>query len=405
MKKKILFVSVNRHQNNYFKIIGNYLSEDYDVTIIDYRLRDYLDILLPTVKKYPELLTPAILEKIIYFSQKKGDIRTDFDSLRKFLHDKKQLIKGAKRTFTYFYNYIRNNKIDMVCVWNGNGAERSAVMESAKALEAKTIFFENGLLPNTSTMDPKGVNYSGILSNKNDAFFRAVVVKEDKLKALFNEQLIPRAQKRKWYQKTKLPASSAETLSLDSPYVFVPFQVHDDTQVIIHSPYIRNMEELTAWVAAAVKRNNQTHNDNLRIIIKEHPSDSGRTNYDSLKKIYPEITFLKTYSTEALINNAKAIITINSSVGIESLLKHKKVITLGNAAYSIDGVVKQASSVDELASALNYLETSVDEDLINHFLYYIRYIYSVEGSWRNPSEAHLKSVKQRVDDVFAGVFF
>lgn len=404
MKKKILFVSVNRHQNSYFKIIGNYLSEDYDVTIVDYRIRDYLDTLLPTVKKYPESLTPAIIEKIIHFSQKKGEIRADFGCLRKFLHDKKQLVKGAKRTFTYFYHYIRDNKIDMVCVWNGNGAERAAVMEAAKALETKTVFFENGLLPNTSTMDPEGVNYAGILSHKNAAFFRNVVVKGDKLDALFREQLIPRAPKRKWYQKTKAPASS-EALSLDFSYVFVPFQVHDDTQVIIHSPYIRDMKELTAWVAESVKRHNQTNNDNLRIIIKEHPSDSGRTNYDSLKKMYPEITFLRTYSTEALINKAKAVITINSSVGIESLLKHKKVITLGNAGYSIDGIVKKASSIEDLASALDCIETNVDKNLINHFLYYIRYIYSVEGSWRRPSEIHLQSVKKRIEDIFAGTFY
>ena len=105
-----------------------------------------------------------------------------------------------------------------------------------------------------------------------------------------------------------------------------------------------------------------------------------------------------------MINNAKAVITINSSVGIESLLKHKNVITLGNAAYSIDGVVKQASSIDELALALDSLESSADEDLINHFLYYIRYIYSVEGSWRTPSEIHLQSVKKRINEIFAGDF-
>lgn len=320
------------------------------------------------------------------------------------MHDKNQLIKGAKRTFTYFYHYILDNKIDMVCIWNGNGAERAAVMEAAKAIGAKTVFFENGLLPNTTTVDPEGVNYSGIISHKTASFFRNVVIQQDKLNNLFREQLIPRAQKRKWYQKAKAPLPT-EKSSLDIPYVFVPFQVHDDTQIIIHSPYIRNMEELTALVAEAVKKHNQNCNDNLNIIAKEHPSDSGRTNYDSLKKRYPEISFLNNHSTEDLISNAKAVITINSSVGIESLLKHKKVITLGNSAYSIDGIVKQARSIDELASALDSIETKVDEDLINSVLYYIRYIYSVEGSWRNPSEIHLQNIKKRVEAIFTGLFY
>ena len=405
MKKKILFVSINRHQREYFTKIGEYLANSYDVTLIDYSFRHYIDALLPVVKEYPAALTQEVLDKIIRFSFKKGTIRTDFDRFRKFLHTEKQLVKGARRTFTYFYEYIQKNKIDMVCIWNGNSSERAAVMEAAKALGVKTIYFENGLLPNTTTADPEGVNYSGILARKTSSFFKNISMDSAKLESLFKEQLIPRAQKRKWYQNAN-PAkpSSNEVADLTKPYIFVPFQVHDDTQVIIHSPYIRDMKELTVWVADAVKRHNQTHNDNLRIIIKEHPSDFGRANYDSLKKMYPEITFLKTYPTEALINKAKAVITINSSVGIESLLKHKKVITLGNAAYSIDGVVKQASGIDELASALDSLETSVDKDLINHFLYYIRYIYSVEGSWRTPSEIHLQSVKKRVKDIFAGTF-
>ena len=406
MKKKILFVSVNRHQNNYFAALGKYLAKTYDVTLIDYSLRHYFDTLLPAVKDYPEELTPEVLRKIIRFSQKKGEIRTDFDRFRKFLHTKKQLIKGAKRTFTYFYHYIRNNKIDMVCIWNGNGAERAAVMEAAKAVGVKTVYFENGLLPNTTTMDPEGVNYSGILAHKTSPFFKNIKMASDKLERLFQEQLIPRAQKRKWYQNAK-PAKPApdEVVDLTKPYVFVPFQVHDDTQVIIHSPYLRDMEELTKWVAQAVRQHNETSREKLRIIIKEHPSDSGRTNYSLLKATYPEITFLKAYSTETLIEKAKVVITINSSVGIEALLKHKKVITLGNAAYSIDGIVMRASSTDELALGLDALEAAVDEDLINHFLYYIRYIYSVQGSWRNPSETHLQSVKKRVKDIIDGCFF
>lgn len=406
MKKKILFVSVNRHQKRYFATLCHYLENDYEVELIDYSLRHYFDALLPIGEDCPKELTQDVLNKIINFSQRKREIRTDFDRFRKFLYAEKQLIKGARRTFNYFYQYIQKNKIDMVCIWNGNSVERAAVMEAAKAVRVKTIYFENGLLPNTTTADPEGVNYSGILAHKTSAFFKNIKLDSDKLECLFQEQLIPRAQKRKWYQNAK-PAKPApdEVVDLTKPYVFVPFQVHDDTQVIIHSPYLGDMQELTTWVAKAVRQHNETSREKLHIIIKEHPSDSGRTNYSSLKATYPEITFLQSYSTEALIEKAKVVITINSSVGIESLLKHKKVITLGNAAYSIDGIVTRASSIDEIALALDALEASVDKDLINHFLYYIRYVYSIEGSWRNPSEIHLQNVKKRVEAILEGVFY
>ena len=192
-----------------------------------------------------------------------------------------------------------------------------------------------------------------------------------------------------------------ELPDLDSPYIFVPFQLHDDSQIILHSPYLHSMAELTEWVASAVRQYNAKYDQALRIIIKEHPSDYGRQNYDSLREQYPEITFLKQFSTEQLIERASAVVTINSTVGMEALLKHKNVIVLGNATYAIDGIAQHAASVDALANALIQLETTHDDDLINRFLYYIRYCYSIEGSWRNPTEAHYASVSKHIADIMA----
>ena len=64
----------------------------------------------------------------------------------------------------------------MVCIWNGSSVERAAVMEAAKVYGAKTCFFENGLLPNTTTLDPKGVNAAGILSEKTADFFYRISI-------------------------------------------------------------------------------------------------------------------------------------------------------------------------------------------------------------------------------------
>lgn len=406
MKKKILFVSVNRHQKTYFKTLGNYLSNEYAIKLMDYNFRYYLDAMLSTEESCPEVLTKELIAKIIRFSLKKGEIRTDFDVFRKFLHSRRQLERSAKRVFTYFYNYLTENKVDIVCVWNGNSVERAAIIEAAKALGKKTIFFENGLLPNTTTMDPIGVNYFGTLLQKNSSFFKKVVPDPAKLQNLFAEQLVPRGQKHRWYQRNASPSSlQADPVDLSLPYIFVPFQVHDDTQVVIHSPHIHDMQELTAWVAKAVARHNETSGDNLRIIIKEHPSDNGRIDYTALRNNYPEITFVQNLNTETLINNAKAVVTINSSVGIESLLKHKKVIALGNSGYSIEGIVKRAASIEELTSALDTLDSPVDEELINNFLYYVRYVYSVAGSWCAPSPLHLQSVRKRVKEISEGLPF
>ena len=159
------------------------------------------------------------------------------------------------------------------------------------------------------------------------------------------------------------------------------------------------MAELTEWVVAAVRQYNNTHQEKLRIIVKEHPSDNGRCNYDDLRARYPDITFLKTFPTKQLINKAVAVITVNSTVGMESLLQHKHVITLGNATYAIDEIATRVSSIAELSDALSHLDDDCNIDLINRFLYYIRYHYSIEGSWRNPSEKHFKSILDHINKI------
>ena len=397
--QKILFVSVNRHQKKYYSLIGNHLSKEYDVFYFHYNLRYYRDMLLPVTKSsLPAILTEEMIDRIIFFSLKKGQTRR-FSGLRGYLYKESTLRRIAKHVFTQIWNYLLFHNINMVCVWNGNTVERAAAIEAAKAYGAKTCFFENGLLPNTTTLDPQGVNAAGILTEKTADFFRNIPIDKDNLNILLTEQTPIRAQKKRWYQKKKELPTLTETPDLDTPYLFVPFQVHDDTQIIIHSPYVHNMAELTEWVVAAVRQYNNTHQENLRIIVKEHPSDNGRCNYDDLRARYPDITFLKTFPTKQLINKAVAVITVNSTVGMESLLQHKHVITLGNATYAIDEIATRVSSIAELSDALSHLDDDCNIDLINRFLYYIRYHYSIEGSWRNPSEKHFKSILDHINKI------
>ena len=91
----------------------------------------------------------------------------------------------------------------------------------------------------------------------------------------------------------------------------------------------------------------------IHIIFKEHPSS--KKDYPNLHKIASHleyVDFANGYPTQELIEKSEAVITINSSVGVESLLFNKKVITLGNAFYNIEGIVKNAKDKEELIEIL-----------------------------------------------------
>jgi capsular polysaccharide export protein len=117
--------------------------------------------------------------------------------------------------------------------------------------------------------------------------------------------------------------------------------------------------------------------------------------YESLIKKAKKNVLFATNQTQDLIKNAKAVITINSSVGIESLLFNKRVITLGEAFYNIDGIVKHIKP-NELKNTLKNLDWEVDERLIKNFLGYLYYEYLIPSSWKHPDKSHFEKLTSRI---------
>jgi capsular polysaccharide export protein len=161
------------------------------------------------------------------------------------------------------------------------------------------------------------------------------------------------------------------------------------------------METLVDFVVDAVKKYNLAHNADLWIIAKEHPSDFGRVDYTSVQEKYrnEKILFLRYYPTPELIKRSCGVITLNSSVGIEALVQHKPVITLGNAFYNVEGLVCHVTEPEKLHDSLSFVDNEPDHVLIDQFLYYLRYCYLAQGSWRQPDEEHYQSVAKKIADV------
>ncbi len=102
-------------------------------------------------------------------------------------------------------------------------------------------------------------------------------------------------------------------------------------------------------------------------------------------------------ATQALIENAAAVIVVNSTVGLEALLHGKKVIVLGQAFYALEGIARQAGSRDQLAALVRSIDGwQVDRGLIERFLAYLQYEYAIPGSWKAPHVQHAAAVEERL---------
>jgi capsule polysaccharide modification protein KpsS len=120
------------------------------------------------------------------------------------------------------------------------------------------------------------------------------------------------------------------------------------------------------------------------VIFKTHPAclESIAGGYDNLinkYKNHSRIKFRNDINTDNLIKNASIVCTINSTVGIESLIKYKKVITLGQAFYNIKGLVYHADNKQELKELFIKIDNlKINFKLITSFLYYLQYEYKYQ---------------------------
>ncbi len=366
---KLLFFSVTKHQYRYFKLLKENLPcESRHIFFPTWRicLKGFY-----VVKKVD--FTPI-------FSLKHKELDAKYKNrLHKALY--KILLKlQAPWVVVSVYGEIVKSNPDIVCLWNGKKFHQAIVVEVAKIVGKKVLFFENGLLPNSTTMDFKGVNASNSVP-REVGFFRELHF--DKSKKLETTLQVRNSKKQKRSFGTILPKR----------YIFVPFQVAYDTQIIQHSPQIKDMRALFDMIELISK------DVDISFVFKEHPSDRVSDYSDLHKKTNQKLLFCSE-NTQQLIENAEAVLTINSTVAIEGLLFHKRVIVLGEAFFAIDGIVKIAKNRVQLAKIIKNLSSwSVDEALVDNFLKYLKFSYLLPTSWKNPDERHYKEIAKRLSCV------
>ncbi len=291
--------------------------------------------------------------------------------------------------YAKYLSLFEQRKPTHLVIWNGNKLPNITVVKAAKKLGITVFYYENGLLPNTSCLDPKGINFASSLSRDRDFYLNYQLADNTHFKT---PKLAPRAnhKKRKEFIKNKLPTR----------YIFVPFQVPHDTQIACYSPWLKSMDELYLEVMSAVENLNDP---DLKVVFKEHPS--WHRHYSHLYKKHPQAIFANGNATADLIENAQAVITINSTVGLEALLLEKNVITLGQACYNIEDLVLQAGNSRELSEALLIVAQGwqLNLSLRDKFFNYLKHVYSIEGRWQDCCKEHVKAVEQRLLglDVFS----
>lgn len=167
------------------------------------------------------------------------------------------------------------------------------------------------------------------------------------------------------------PSSNDTALSF-KPYVFFPCQIPHDETIIYHSDVkVEEALEMTLdWASTTAKK----------VVIKGHPVNPG--SMESIKKVANRYNcvWVDNFNIFDLIKNSEMVVTVNSGVGLESILAGKKVVTFGRADYdTVTWKVNPKEYRDSLSNAYN-------TDWINFERYnkFIHTWYETHYDYTNP---------------------
>lgn len=277
--------------------------------------------------------------------------------------------------FAIYYSAFKTSKAQQLVIWNGLKFRQCIAIAAAEAQSINCLYMENGLLPGKTTLDGQGINYRNSVPRSAEFFLNLS-------KTSFTTDLIDQLAKPLSDQFNSKPSHLPER------YIFIPFQVNTDSQVILFSPWIKDMLDLVNQLNQV----SQILGDKMpHVVFKPHPACD--QNYDGLMNQYEQhdkLHFDTQTPTPVLIQHADAVATINSTVGIESLLLNKKLITLGQAFYAIAGLTLTADDQTSLIKQLQTVESwQCDQALRTVFFNYLASSYQVDGRWQDANSEHL----------------
>ena len=155
-------------------------------------------------------------------------------------------------------------------------------------------------------------------------------------------------------------------------YFLIPLQVHNDSQVLIHSTYTSNehfLEDIISSFASHAA-------DDTILVIKHHPMDRGRNEYRSLiqklaaKNQLSDLRwrYIHDQHIPTLLDHAQGVVVINSTVGIQALYHQCAIKVCGKAIYDIEGLTYQGKLAAFWKDARHF---KVNSKLNEHFRHYV----------------------------------
>lgn len=227
---------------------------------------------------------------------------------------------------------------DLVVTWNGWSFVQALPVLLARRAGRAVLFLERGLVPGTLFVDPQGVNAGASVRRRGRADAAPGMDAETRASLeAFCRKLGSEGQSIVAHGASVAAADLRARLGLAPAdrLVLLPLQVETDSNILAHSPHYKSMSVLMADVERAAAQH-----ANVVLLVRPHPE----VGVFAVPACGPRVRIVGDVSLHSLLRLVDAVVTINSTVGLEALTQGIPVLTLGEAIYSHGG---WTSDVDE----------------------------------------------------------
>ena len=267
--------------------------------------------------------------------------------------------------YNWLYRTLMQSDIENVACANGLKGINYLVVAASRELKIPILFVERAPLPGRLQIDWKGVNFGSSIP-RDPSFYRS---HHNNFPSINWKSEIPSARSSIKGSNVKQIKDKTGLLGKQN-YIFCPLQVPTDSQLTVYGGWIEGMNhfiEVLSLLAPELP-------EGVHFRVKEHPTSkvsfTDKINrLDNLKIILDNDT-----DSMDLIRYSRAVLTINSTVGLQAFYFGKSVITLGKAFYSFGNMTSQAENISQLCELIKNIDkiqhSDLDRDLFMRFLYF-----------------------------------
>lgn len=319
----------------------------------------------------------------------------------------------------FLQQYVIENRIDSIYLFGDCRPIHLCVKEIAGAYGIAVGVFEEGYVrPDYITFEFQGVNGHSTLPNNSDfyrsasensvpkhgkignpfwitamwafLYYLATIVAHGYFKNYVHHRNISLTECIPWiksayrkiyyrFKERKIQENLVHNFS--KQYYLVPLQVHNDAQIGVHSTH----ENVKNFISSTMISFADNAPADTILVIKHHPLDRGYRDYTNtiasltLKlNLQGRILYIHDQHLPTLLQHARGVVMINSTVGLSSLHHGTPTIVTGEAIYDMKGLTYQGRLDKFWGVAQNEI---VDKCLFNKFREYIISKTQINGNF------------------------